>query len=685
MISAAARKSLTDLTHRRARTVLTVVTLMLAVASISFLAIPTLIDDAMQQEVVDGRLADARVFMRPVVLTDEDLAGLAAISNVSVAEPRSSVDVRVMVGERRAPARVIGVRDFARQGVDLVRMETGALPRPGEVLSDVQNANTGVYDGGVGDRITVIGPVGDQELVVSGRGRSLPGGEHVQDESAAVFYADAATVADLSGEPGFSELALRFDDPEPEPARIALDEVRDHLAGVSGFSGFSDLPELRQPGDWPGRTDTERFGQMISILAVLALLSAIVLISSTMSTLVAEQTRDIAVMRAIGARRRQVAGVYLRTTLLLGAAGAVGGTLLGVVLSSVLANTFAMSFWAVPVGFGVDPMVALASIAAGLLVPSLAALPAIRRSTTVDLREALDASGSALGRETAVDRGLRRATFLPRGMQIGLRNVGRRKRRTFTTALIVALAVGNLLATMALAAAATEATRSSWASHLQDVQVWTTGAQPFDQEAEQAIRAVPGVAEVEPVLKNTVALDGDEAFLWAMEPEPLFDHRITGGRWFSVEEDRDGAAVAVIERNLSQRTGVVVGDEVQIDTAAGPARFLVIGTVNNQQENGRVLYIPLTTGRTLLGQRDGATSYLIRAQSPDPAIVDRVTTEVEDALAGLGFEVRSEVTYVAERDEVAANRSLTTTIALLGFVIVATSMVGLANTMTTSV
>jgi putative ABC transport system permease protein len=65
--------------------------------------------------------------------------------------------------------------------------------------------------------------------------------------------------------------------------------------------------------------------------------------------------------------------------------------------------------------------------------------------------------------------------------------------------------------------------------------------------------------------------------------------------------------------------------------------------------------------------------------------VDRTTTLVEDRLAALGYEVASEITYVAERDEVAANRSLTTTIALLGFVIVAMSMVGLANAITTNV
>jgi putative ABC transport system permease protein len=57
---------------------------------------------------------------------------------------------------------------------------------------------------------------------------------------------------------------------------------------------------------------------------------------------------------------------------------------------------------------------------------------------------------------------------------------------------------------------------------------------------------------------------------------------------------------------------------------------------------------------------------------------------LEDRLA-VGYETASEITYVAERDEIAANRTITSTIALLGFVIVAISMVGLANAITTNV
>jgi putative ABC transport system permease protein len=684
MLSASLRKSVTDLTRRRARTVFSVLTLAIAVASISFFAIPTLIDRAMQKEVRDGRLAEVTMDMRSVELTDEQLEALAALPNVAAVEPRSSVDVRVLLGERRAPARVIGVRDFESQGVDVVRVESGAFPGAREVLADVQDANVGVYDGRAGDALTVLGAGGERaEFTVSGRGRTLPGGEQVQDENVIVLYAPATTVALLSGEAGYDELALRLDDPRSSAAEETVEGVRRYLRTVPGFAGFADLPEVRAPGDWPGKADTEEFAQLLGVITILALLSAVVLISNTMSTLVAEQTREIAIMRAVGARRRQVALVYLRTTLLLGALGALVGTLLGILLSSLLARFFGSAFWAIDVGVGVDPIVLLGSVLVGLLAPPLAALPAIRRALRVDLREALEASGSALGGQDAADRMLRRAGFLPRVLQIGLRNVGRRKRRSLATAVIVALAVGNLLAVLAMAEAATEATRRSWGDHLEDVQV--SSGRLFDERAERAIRSTPGVAEAEPVLKNTVELAGREAFVWGVEREPLFRYRLADGRWFTAGEEQARERVAVIERNLAQNLGVDVGEPVTLATAAGDADFRIVGIAKNQQENGTALYVPLTTARALLGQPAGASAYWIRTESSDQASVDRATSLLEDRLAALDYEVTSEIKYVAERDEIAANSSLTTSIAVLGFVIVAMSMVGLANAITTNV
>jgi putative ABC transport system permease protein len=689
MLSASLHKSVSELSRRKGRSAFVVATLALAVASIGFLAVPTLIDRSMQQEVRAQRLADVSVSMRPLPLTSGQLEELEALPNVAAVEARNGVDIRILVGERRAPAQVIGVRDFAGQGVDVVRMDSGAAPRDGEVLVDVQDANVGVYEGRTGDTVTAVGPAGAAseraELPISGIGRSIEGGERVQDNSVVVLYATSATVERLSGERGYGRLAFLLDDKSPAAAARTVEDVRGYLRTVPGFTGFGDLPDRRAAGEWPGKDETEQFAEFLSVITVMALLSALVLTSNTMSTLVAEQTGEIGIMRAVGARRRQVSLVYLRTALLLGALGAFLGVALGIVLASVLAGFFGNEFWAVDVGFGVDPAVVLASLAIGLLGPPLAALPAIRRASRTDLREALESTGSAVGGQAAPDRLLRRARFLPRTMQIGLRSVGRRRRRSFATVLIVAVAVGNLLAILAVAAAVTQTTEAGWDEHLEDVRIWTTGRDLFDARAERVIRTTPGVAEAEPALVNTVALDGEEAFVWGVTQDPLLRRLMTDGRWFSAAEEHARERVAVIERNVAQVVGVEVGDRVTLDTAAGPVALRIVGMTRNQQEDGTVLFVPLTTMRSLLDRPAEASSYWVRTSSGDAQLVDRTATLLEDRLAALGYEVGNEITYVMKRDEVAANRVVTTSIAVLGLVIVAISMVGLANAITASI
>ena len=692
MASATLRKSLTDLTRRRARTAFVVATLALAVASISFYAVPTLIDGAMQQEVRDGRVADLVLDVKPVELTPQQLEALEALPNVAAVEARNAVDVRVLVGERRAPARVIGIRDFDRQSVDVVRVESGAFPAGDEVLADVQNANTGVYGAGADDVASLVPPAGAGsspserlELRVSGVGRDLAGGEFVQDERVAVLYARAATVAALSGEPGYGRLAFLVRDKSPAAVGRTVEDVRGYLETVPGFDGFANLPAVRPPGDWPGKDETAAFADFSGVITLLALLSAVVLVSNTMSTLVAEQTGEIGIMRAVGARRRQVARVYVTTALLLGALGAALGAVLGTVLSNLLAGFFGDEFWAVDVPFGVDPTILLVSVAVGLVAPALAALPAIRRGVRTDLREALESSGSAVGGQAAGDRLLRRVSFLPRTAQIGLRGLGRRRRRSFATALIVALAVGNLLAVLGVAAGATDASRASWSNHGEDLRIWTTGRKAFDAQALHAIQSTPGVAQAQPALVKGVALAGEDAVVWGMTREPLLDYRLAEGRWYDASEVASRERVAVVERILSENAGVSVGDRIELATPAGAASFRVIGIATNQQEFGTAIYVPLTTARALVGDPTGVSTYWIRTTSRDEAIIDRTMSRLEDRLGALGYEIGGEITYVELRDEVAASRTVTTSIAVLGFLIVAMSMVGLANAITTSV
>ena len=89
--------------------------------------------------------------------------------------------------------------------------------------------------------------------------------------------------------------------------------------------------------------------------------------------------------------------------------------------------------------------------------------------------------------------------------------------------------------------------------------------------------------------------------------------------------------------------------------------------------------------QSVLGAGGAVNAYWIRTTSSNHAFIDRTTTRVEDGLGSNGYEIGTEITYVGERDNVAANRVLTGTITVLGFLIVAISMIGLVSAITMSV
>jgi putative ABC transport system permease protein len=101
----------------------------------------------------------------------------------------------------------------------------------------------------------------------------------------------------------------------------------------------------------------------------------------------------------------------------------------------------------------------------------------------VPVRDALEATGSSAGGQDAGDRLLRRVRFLPRPAQIGLRNVGRRRRRSLSTSLVIALVVGTLLAVLGLATAVANASRVSWGDHGEDIWIMPVGGRSLDARA----------------------------------------------------------------------------------------------------------------------------------------------------------------------------------------------------------
>ena len=391
MRSALLHKSVTDLTRRKARTAFAVTTLAIAVASIGIFAVSPLMDQAMQGEVRASRLADLTLQTKPLVVTPAQLAELRRLPNVTGVQALSVVQTRIWLGERRQKAIVVGVPSYTRQPVDRVAITSGTAPGAGTVLTDVQNAKGGRFDGTIGDTVRVVG-VGDRThtLRVSGVGRNLEWSQLGVNGDFVVLYATPETATLVAGEPGYSMLAFRLADTSTAAANRTADDVREYLRAETSFTRFSDLPTIREPGSYPGKELFEQLASLMNVFTILALLAAGVLVANTMGTLIGEQRREIGMMKAIGGTRRQIRGVYLRTAALLGAIGAVLGVFLGVVIANLMVQFFGSTFFAISPGWSISTPVVIASLVLGILGPPLMALPAIRRGTRVPVREALE-------------------------------------------------------------------------------------------------------------------------------------------------------------------------------------------------------------------------------------------------------------------------------------------------------
>jgi putative ABC transport system permease protein len=679
-ISAIARKSVSDLTRRRGRAFFTVAALAIAVASIGLFALPTLMNRAMNREVAANKLADVTVTVKPLRLTAAQIQALGRLPNVAAFDPRSMFATYVYMGDRTV---LIGKASFAHQTVDAETVTSGSAPGPGAVLTDVQDAPSGHGVGGAGQSVRVRAGNGTVvSLPISGEARNLNGAQMIAGDGIPVLYTTVQTIAALSGTPGYTQLAFRLHDSSTAAARQTVQTIRQYLLTVPGFTGFSDLPEIRSAGDWPGKSAFNKVADILSVVTLLALLGALVLLSSTISALVGEQTPEIATMKAIGARRKQIRRVYLRTAVLLGALGALAGAVLGILLSSALTSYFASSLFAISAPFSVDLPVVVASIAVGVIGPPLAAIPAVRRAARLPLAETLKAAGSATGPEGRLDRLLRRARFLPRTTQIGLRSVSRRRRRSLTTVLQVALAVATLLAFLSLGTSVTSTVNQSWNQYRFTIDAESVMGQALPPSAGSVIASVPGVARVQPQLRNYIKLGGQDGSVWAVPDRPMYSFHLVSGRLLTPADTRALARVIVVEQSIARASNTHVGQRVSVRTAAGDVSFTVVGIVSDQQMSGTVLFVPLATMQSVLHTPGAVNWYWIQTTSGNHQLIDQTNMRLERTLAVHGLQMKTTREYVGAAQDRAAYRGLTTAISVLGLLIVAISMVALINTLT---
>ena len=472
------------------------------------------------------------------------------------------------------------------------------------------------------------------------------------------------------------------------------------------------------------------------VVAGIALVVGSFLIVNTFSMLVAQRSRELALLRALGASRRQVTTSVLVEAFVIGLLGSTLGCLFGLAVAWVI-RFGAKAFAGLDIGgtaLQVQPRTIVIGYLVGMLVTMAAAWLPARRSAKVApvaaLRDdvalpvsslrlrflggvllgilggvalwvglnedvpkpalivgagvwacllAAAAASPVIARPfLACAAWVYRAVFGEVGRLAG-QNALRNPRRTAATA--AALMIGlSLVTTMSIVGASANASVDATVADTfrADLVVAEVSGRGFSTKVATKVGRIDGVQSVTAARFGPAQLKKDRAFLAALDPASLKD---------SIKVDvkkgkptwADGHCV--MEQETAKTLGVGLGDQVKFRTPAGPRRYVVDATyAANAMVWSSCLLNPKTYTRAGFDDLDSIVYVRLAPDAVRRDVKDRVTKRLEKLPT---VQVLDQAGYAAEQrkpiDQLVSMINL-----LLGLALVV-AVLGIVNTLGLSV
>ena len=315
-----------------------------------------------------------------VSMPEEILDTVTAVDGVAIADPSVNGFVQV-VGTDGEPIGGQGPPTLGVSWTDVdafnptVQVDGRAPTGPGEVVVDVTTAEIG--DIVVGDRVTLLtaGPPEEFEVVGTvsfGEDNALLGatlsGFELMEAQRILGLDGRLTLISVQSEPGVS--------PEELQQRIAATLP----SGIEAITGEADTNE---------QLDEVAEGLSFLTIALLAFAAVAVfvgafIITNTFRIIVAQRTRELALLRAVGATGRQVVWMVVIEALVVALVASIIGVVVGVVLAVGLTALMAAVGLDIPTGtMTLLPRTVVVAMAVGLVVTLISSLLPARKAARV--------------------------------------------------------------------------------------------------------------------------------------------------------------------------------------------------------------------------------------------------------------------------------------------------------------
>lgn len=619
------------------------------------------------------------------------IEAIQRLPQVAVAEGRVSARLRFLNGDGQwHDIQLFAHEDLAISQVDIVHPLSGSWP-PAQDEILIERNSLFLTGARPGDLLQIETRDGHT------RSLQLAGLVHDMNQLPAQVtgipygYVSRDTLPGLDLTPDSNEVHIvvaetRFD--KAHITRVA-DAVRDKLEKAGATVFWSEIPE-------PGKHLVDEFLPAIILLmttlGLLALVLSAFLVINVITAIVTQQQKQIGIMKSIGARTAQITAIYLRMVLLLSIAALV----LAVPLSAVGAHAFSR-FIASQLNFDLNEFrpaipVLLLEVAAGLLVPILAALYPIRKGTRVTVREAIQDYGleASHSRSALLDSGLARLP-VSRPMRISLRNTFRRRGRLIRTLITLMLGGAIFLSVLSVRASLFNTLEETLLSQGFDVQLQLQ--RPYRRERiAQVIDPIEGIETFESwrmdqgIQIRPDGTDGEDLLVYALPADTeLFEPQLDAGRWLRLD---DQTAIVVPTAFLNSEEGVAIGRPIIVRIGTEEEELLVVGSLEAFQPpiTPPAVYINRDYFERLTGSY--ASENLIRLRLDEDADYSDIEARVnlEERLQAAGIEVGSIHSTTEDRAIFGERFNILTAILLImAFLMAVVGALGLMGTMSINV
>ncbi|MCP4428703.1 MAG: ABC transporter permease, partial [Chloroflexi bacterium] len=392
----------------------------------------------------------------------------------------------------------------------------------------------------------------------------------------------------------FDELALQVEGDQTDKAHIeAIVDLVEAKVGKSDRNVyFAQIPE---PGEHPAQEAINPLLAILGVLGILSLGASAFLVVNIINSLLAQHTKQIGIMKAIGARRSQITTMYFMTVILFGLLSLFVAVPLGGLAAYALTSYMAGLINFDLIGFRIPTQALVTQTAVAIIVPILAAFYPVIRGGRLTVHEALSEQGLGKGQFGAhlLDRFVTWLTSaalkLSQPMRISLRNTIRRKARLLLTLSTMTLGGAIFIGVLSVHASLLATLDDALAYFNYDVDFNFAQVHRIEEIEREALK-VPGVNAVESWTVGSarpIADDGGEGESFALvgtrHDTEFIKPILLEGRWLLPDDEN---AVVLNSLVIKEEPDIKLGDTITLKLEGREMEWEVVGVVQGVLTGG---------------------------------------------------------------------------------------------------